>query len=298
MSQEPASDRLSLRALLLLLATIAGWGLAWPMIKIGVTEIPPWTYRGFMLPTAGLIMFGVARAFGERFALPTGQWSLLLASTFLNVTCWALFSTLGVRLMGSGHASIIAYTMPLWAVILSMLVLSEQPTARRVVGLMLGLGGLFVLLSGEFGAMSESPLGTFFMLVSAVTWGAGTVLHKRVTWSLPSGMNTAWMVFLGGLPIAAVALVMEADQIAPISWQAAGASVFVLVISVVFCWFAWFSVVKMVPVIVSSVAIMGVPVVAVISGGLILHEKLAVQEFAALALVLSAIALVVVPARR
>ena len=298
MSQAFASDRLSLRPILLLSATILGWGLAWPMIKVGLNEIPPWTYRGLMLPVAGVVMFAVARALGERFALPTGQWGLLLASSFLNITCWTLFSTLGLRLMGSGHASILAYTMPLWAVILSMLLIGERPTLRRIVGLLLGLTGLFVLLVGEFGVLAESPPGTLLMLISAITWGAGTVLHKRVAWTLPAGMTIAWMIFLGGLPITAVALVTELDDLQPISWTAAWATLFVLLISVVACWFAWFSVVKMVPVIVSSVSIMGVPVVAVISGALILSEHLDVQEVVALGLVLGAIALVVVPARR
>jgi drug/metabolite transporter (DMT)-like permease len=298
MSQAVASDRLALRPILLLTGTILGWGLAWPMIKIGLNEIPPWTYRGLMLPVAGVVMFAVARAMGERFALPTGQWGLLLASSLLNITCWTLFSTLGLRLMGSGHASILAYTMPLWAVILSMLLIGERPTLRRIVGLVLGLAGLFVLLQGEFGVLAESPAGTLLMLISAITWGAGTVLHKRVVWTLPAAMTIAWMIFLGGLPITAVALVTELDELRPISWEAAWSTLFVLLISVVACWFAWFSVVKMVPVIVSSVSIMGVPVVAVISGAILLSEHLDLQEIAALGLVLSAIALVVVPRRR
>ena len=293
-----AGDRLDPRAILLLAATILGWGLAWPMIKIGLNEIPPWTYRGLMLPLAGLIMFAVARTLGERFALPHGQWGALLASAFLNITCWALISTLGLRLMGSGHASIIAYTMPLWAVLFSMLLIGERPTARRIIGLALGLCGLGVLLSGEFGALAESPSGTALMLIAAVTWGAGTVLHKRIAWRLSSGMVTAWMILLGGLPIAAVGLILEIDELRPISTAAVWATVFVLLVSVVFCWFAWFSVVKMVPVIVSSVAIMGVPVVAVISGSLILAEHLDWHEVSALMLVVAAIALVVVPERR
>jgi len=117
-------------------------------------------------------------------------------------------------------------------------------------------------------------------------------------WILPAGMTIAWMIFLGGLPITAVALATELDALRPVSSSAIWATLFVLLISVVACWFAWFSVVKMVPVIVSSVAIMGVPVVAVISGASILDEHLALQEIAALALVLAAIALVVIPSRR
>jgi len=180
------------RGYLLLALTVLGWGLAWPMIKIGLNEIPPWTYRGLMLPLAGAIVFALARATGERIALPTGQWPALLASSFLNITCWTLFSTLGLRLMGSGHASIIAYTMPLWAVLFAMVVVGERPTARRVAGLAIGLAGLGVLLFDEYGTLAESPAGTLLVLVSAITWGAGTVLHKRVAWRLPAPRRSSW----------------------------------------------------------------------------------------------------------
>jgi drug/metabolite transporter (DMT)-like permease len=78
-----AGGGLDPRAIVLLGATILGWGLAWPMIKIGLNEIPHWTYRSLMLPGAGLILFAVARALGERLALPHGQWGALLASAFL-----------------------------------------------------------------------------------------------------------------------------------------------------------------------------------------------------------------------
>ena len=286
------------RGYALLIATILGWGLAWPMIKIGLNEIPPWTYRGVMLPAAGFVMFAVACGMREPIVLPRGQWPALLASTFLNITCWTLFSTLGLRLLGSGHASIIAYTMPLWAVTFSILFIGERPTPRRIAGLVCGLAGIGVLLSDQMGVISQSPLGALFMLIAAISWGAGTVVHKRTLWRFSPVVLTGWMILMGGLPIFAVAVVIESVDLGEISLAAIAASLFVLFIPTVFCWFAWFRVVTMAPIIVSSVAIMMVPIVAVISGGLILAEPIGWHEIGALALVISGIALVLIPPRR
>ena len=279
-----------------LISIIGGWGLAWPMIKIGLNEIPPWAYRGLMLPAAGIITFVLAWALGEKLASPRGQWGPLLVTSLLNITLWTLFSTLGLRLMASsGHASIIAYTMPLWAMLFATLFGGERPSWIRLCGLALGLTGLGILLSGELGAMAESPAGTALMLAAAISWGAGTVVHKRVAWQLPPLTLTAWMLVIGAIPITLVGLATEITTLQPISVGAIWATVFVLLVSTVFCWFAWFQVVRLVPVVVSTVGILMVPVIAVISGALLLNETVGLREISALACVICAIALVLIP---
>ncbi len=286
------------RGYALLISVIFGWGLAWPMIKIGLNEIPPLAYRGLMLPVAGLLTLLIARIMGEQVRLPHGQWPAFLFSTFLNITCWVLFSTVGLRLMGSGHASIIAYTMPLWAMLCAVLFTGDRPTLLRYAGLACGLVGLGILLSGELGVMAESPLGVALMLVAAATWGAGTVVQKRVQWRLQPMTLTGWMILIGSLPILAVALVDEVWLLKPISPLAIWSSIFVLIVPTIFCWFAWFRVVALAPVVVSTVGIMLVPVMAVIGGSLLLDEAVGSREIAALAFVILGIALVLMPQKK
>jgi len=285
------------RGYALLISVILGWGLAWPMIKIGVSEIPPLAYRGLMLPVAGLLTLLIAHLMGERVRLPSGQWGVFLFSTFLNITCWVLFSTTGLHLMGSGHASIIAYTMPLWAMLCAIIFTGDRPTPLRYAGLACGLVGLGILLSGEFGVMTESPLGVVLMLTSAVAWGCGTVVHKRVVWRLPPVTLTGWMILIGSLPILAAALADEVWTLKPITTQAIWTTIFVLLVPTIYCWFAWFRVVAMAPVMVSTVGIMLVPMIAVISGALILGERIGMREISALGLVVLGIALVLMPRR-
>ena len=116
---------------------------------------------------------------GEQVRLPHGQWAWFLFSTFLNITCWVLFSTIGLGLMGSGHASIIAYTMPLWAMLCAVLFTGDRTTLLRYGGLACGLIGLGILLSGELGVMKESPLGVVFMLLFALSYWVLVRLRDR-----------------------------------------------------------------------------------------------------------------------
>ncbi len=292
------SDSLPPAGLVLLAALTLGWGTAWPFMKIALTEIPPWMFRGLIAPFAGLFLFSLAALMKEGVRLPNGQWRPLLVAALFNVTGWHVFSAQGLRLLESGHASIIAYTMPLWAVIFGVAFASERITLQRLAGLVLGLAGMAVLLSGEFGIFAISPLGTLFMFGSAISWGAGTVIQKRTVWQLPPLSLAGWQLLIGGLPITAVAIVVDVPHLEPVSAAAVWSTLYVLTIPVVFCQFAWFKIVGWVPISVASVSTQIIPVVAVISGAIVLGEVIGLREIGALVLVCAALALVLLPSRR
>jgi drug/metabolite transporter (DMT)-like permease len=290
-------DAIPLNAILWMIALTLGWGTSWPILKIALNEIPPWTFRGLIGPFSAGAVFLIAYLMKEPLLPPKGQWRLLLIASALNITGWHIFSAMGIRLLGSGHASIIAYTMPLWAVTFAMLFAGERPTPTRLAGLALGLTGMAILLSGQFGILAVAPLGAAFMLMSAISWGAGTVVQKNVAWRASTMSLTAWQLLIGGLPISAVALVIEVPHLQPVSAVAVWATVYSLAVPMILCWFAWFRIVNLVPVSVSSVSTLMIPVVGVISGAVVLGEAIGWREAGALVLVCMALALVLTPSR-
>ncbi len=282
----------------LVLLVIIGWGTAWPFLKIALNEIPPWTFRGLISPTAAIFTFAIAFFLKQSVRIPRHQIGALVFAAALNITLWHVLSALGIRLMGSGQASIIAYTMPLWASLLSMIFIGEQPTLRRLLGLLSGLLGLGVLVSGKFGVFAAAPLGTIFMLLAALAWGAGTVVQKRVAWEMPAATLAGWQLLIGGIPVSIVALIIEVPYLQPVSAAAVWSTVFVLIYPIIFCWFAWFSIIRQVPVTVSTVSIMLVPILGVILGNQILDEPIGWREVVSLMLVCGALGLVLMPAKK
>lgn len=59
-----------------------------------------------------------------------------------------------------------------------------------------------------------------------------------------------------------------------------------------FCHWAWFSVVDLFPASVASIGTLAIPVIGVFNSALILDEPVGIQEFTALSLVVSALAIV------
>ena len=295
MIPHPENSGLTAQAYVLLAVAIFGWGVSWPFLKIALAEIPPFTFRCLIAPTAALAIFGLGFLFKFKIGIPKGQWREITLAAFLNITLWHVFSAFGIRLLGGGQASIIAYTMPLWAVILSILFIGEKSTPSKLIGLVLGMCGLGVLLSGELGILELAPAGAFFMLASAFSWGAGTVVQKSIKWRISTLSLVGWQLVIGGLPITILALILETPDWQTYSLAAAGSTIFVLFCPIIMCWFVWFRVIEMLPVSICTISTLLVPIIGVVSSSLVLGETVGWREFVSLLFICTALALVFTP---
>jgi drug/metabolite transporter (DMT)-like permease len=214
-----------------------------------------------------------------------------------NICGWNIFAIYGISLMASGRAAIVGYTMPVWGVLLSTWLLGEPFTRRRALGVVLGLSGMLLLFGGEIQAVGRSPLGAIFMIAAAFSWALGTVLMKRWPVDLPTSSFTAWQMVLGLPPILAIALFAEEGPFNPFALSAGPllGVLYNLVIAFNFCYWAWTKIAIQASVGVSSLSIMMIPVVGVFSSVLVLGEAPSWSDYAALILVVGALATVLRP---
>ena len=159
------------RGYALLIGVALGWGFNWPLMKIIVTEVPVWQFRGFSGIAAGLLLLGLAiavsRGSGEAWRTPREQWLRLCLAALFNVTSWFIFIGYGVSMMGAGHAVIMGFTMPLFAAVFGVTFLGEPMTRRRLAALCLGAAGIAVLMSHDFSVIGAEPLGFVLTLIGA-----------------------------------------------------------------------------------------------------------------------------------
>ena len=292
MSTEP--DHLPQRLWWLLAGLTLAWGFNWTAMKVALQGVPPWTFRTLCLGLGSAVLFAVLRSGGHRLAVPKGQWARLWLLAFFNITLWNVLVAFGLTMIPSGRAAILAYTMPVWAVPLSIWVLGEKLTRRKILGLVLGGAGL-ALLAGDVFASA----GTAMALGAALSWAVGTVLQKRYPMAMPNGAYTAWIMLLGGVPIFLCALLF--DDFGALreigAWPALGVA-YNVVVAFAFAHWAWIKIATSVPVAVFSISMLIIPVVGVLSGMLFLGERPKWSEYAALLLILSALATVIRPQAR
>jgi drug/metabolite transporter (DMT)-like permease len=293
MPSTTASSQPMARAALPILVLTLVWGCNWPILKMGVAELEPLTFRGLTLPFAALGMLLVSRLSGDSIGVPRALWPRLSVLALCNITGWNGFVLFGVQQLPAGRSAILAYTMPIWATVIAALLLHEPLSKRKLVGLALGISGMVTLIGGEIGVVRAAPFGALMILAAAIVWAVGTVLLRK--WQPPVPQNTlsGWMMLLGWLPLAALAPLLDpqplAAELADLSARGWFAVLYNVLLAGTLAHWAWFTLARTLPVAVSSLSSLPVPVVGVISGILLLGERPGVQEWIALALVVAAL---------
>ncbi|MEX0697564.1 MAG: DMT family transporter [Dongiaceae bacterium] len=301
MSDAAAAARSSPRLGLFLLAGITlVWGVNWPAMKLAVAEVPVWTFRSICLASGGFGLLAIARLGGHRLRIPAAEFGPLLLTAAFNITGWHLASGFGLVYLEAGRASIIAFTMPLWAAVLAVPLLGERLSRPAAAGLVVGLLGLAILVLPDWRGLVAAPLGVLFMLGAALSWAAGTVALKYFRWSMPTTALAGWQLLLGGVPVALGALWFDAgfapQAVSATAWFAA---LYAALLPMIFCHWAWFKVVGLYPAAIAAIGTLAIPVVGVVSSAAVLGEPIGPDVVGALVLVLAALALVlIVPARR
>jgi len=294
-----AHDRVPRSILVLLVVLALAWGFNWTVSKTVLSEMQPFQFRAWCLLVGSIGLFAIARIGGHRIRVPTGAWSRLIAIGAFNVLLWNITATYGLKMLASGRPVILAYTFPIWGALLSMWLLNEPLTRRRLTGLMLGMAGMALLLGDEFAAVGRSPLGALLLIASAVSWALGLVIMKRWPVDLPTTSFTAWQMAISFGPILLAALLFEDGPISPLEltiWPLLSL-VYSMFVASIFCYWAWMKIATVAPVTVSTIGMLMNPVVGVFSGVLVLGEEPRWNDFAALVLVIAAVAVVLLPAR-
>ncbi len=286
--------------LLTLAALALAWGCNWPFMKVVFAELPVWGFRATSGLVAGLALLAVARLRGEA-TMPAhgGEWLWLAVAGFLNVTIWQVTTAYGVQLLGSGHAAVLAFTMPLWSGLIAFLAFGERPGGLFLVALAMGMAGVG-LLSFRGGGFAASDLpGMAFMFAAAIGWALGVQHGKRARHKpgLPMLATTGWQLVLASIPIFAIWPLAEPlrwPEASMAAWLSAG---YVTFVALIVGYISWFTLVQILPSHVASLSTLAVPATAMASGAIALGEPLGPREAVALLLMLGALALVlVVPA--
>jgi drug/metabolite transporter (DMT)-like permease len=290
----PAGARVADRlGVLCLLGAAVGWGLNWPIVKLLLQEWPPLFARGSAGLAAACALAAIAALRGEPLAIPRAAGVRLVWAAFTNVFAFMGFSTLALLWLSAGEAALLVYTMPVWATVLAWPVLGQRPTLRALFALSLCLAGAFVLFGESLAALDSGKLpGVLIALAGAVLFALGTVTSRGAP-PMPPIAATAWQVALGCAPMLILSALFEQPRLgglSPVGWSA---WIYMTAVPMGLCYLAWFAAIRRLSPVTAATGSLLVPVVGVLAAAPIVGEAITIQMAAALALVLSGVALVV-----
>lgn len=296
---QPQLEHLPARLWWVLAGLTVVWGFNWTAMKVAIADIAPFTFRTLCLGVGSGVLFAFLRVGGQPLAIPRDQWKRLVLIAFFNITCWNILVVFGLSELPSGRAAILAYTMPAWAIPLSVLLLGERLTARKLLGLALGMAGMVLLVWDEFHRIQGAPRGALLVLGAAFTWAIGTIVQKKYPVKAPLAAFTAWLMLLGGVPIYLGALLFEDfSKLADVGLTSALGATYNVLLAFAWAHWAWIKLATSVSVTVFSLSMLVIPVVGVFSGMLFLGEQPSWPEYMALAFVLASLATVIVSQRK
>ena len=284
--------QLSRKDLVLLALLTLFWGLNWPVMKIGVREFPPLTFRTISMVGGLAVIWLAARAQGASLAIPAGARMTVIQLAIPNMLIWHALIIIGVKLLSSGRAAILGYTMPAWAVLSGLIFFGDRISRAALIGIALAMSGALLLLSSEFSRLSGQPVGTVLALIAAAGWGFGTVLMKRTQLDMPTISLTFWMLSLTTAIMAMLALMFEYPAMRTPNLIEWGAIIYNSAIIFGFAHVVWFRLARILPPVASSLSVMFIPVLGTFSGAWILGEVPHWQDYVAMLLILGAMSTV------
>ncbi len=277
------------RAWLVMVLLILLWGYAWITAKIALR------YASVLDATAVRLVFGTLFLFAfllwSKSSLRPEHWKWLIVIGLLQTAGLTLFNNLGLVRGEPGRISMLTFTMPFWVLVIAWPALGERIRGWHWLAIIMALAGLLLIMQPW--NLHASLIGKVYAVLGGICWGIGVIcakyLHSRERVDVVN--FTCWQTAIATIPIMLAAIIFDTTAI---DWN----PTFVVCILVVgvgatgLGWVMWLYVLHRLPAGTTSLASLGVPVVAGISSWLQLGERPTALEFTGMLLIAAALALV------
>ena len=191
------------------------WGSTWLFIKLGLEDLPPFTFAGIRFVIAVLILSAVVIL--RRRPLPRDwrDWVLIAGTGWLAFTINYGLLFWGEHRISSGLAAILQTISPVFGLVLAHLHLpAERITAPKLVGVVLGIFGVALIFSDQMGAEgSDAFRGSVAIVVGAFGAAYSNVLIKARGGKLDYAVLAAGQMLCGLVPLLIIGIVFEGNPL-------------------------------------------------------------------------------------
>ncbi len=196
------------------------WGSTYMLNKVAVNELPPFMLAAIRFVIAGGLIFGMAALMGKSLRITRKQlWnSLVLGFLFLSfgngIVVWAL------KFVDSNFAALIISAQPLVVMLLMWLLQGQQLRPMSLLGVLLGVVGIYLLVSQDNLLQDEHAwLGVAMIFAALVAWGYGSVFVGNADLPKNYFVSTGYQMLTGGLMLALMSLAFREPWSSPLEWR-------------------------------------------------------------------------------
>jgi len=291
-------SRIDLRLVVAIAAVWLLWGSTFAGMRVTVATIPPFVMAALRFLIAGGLLYGVSIARGAarptRADLVRGAVSGAALLLFGNgATAWT------VQFLPTGMNSLLLSLSPVWMALIAFFWGGERPTRAAVVGMVLGFLGLGLLLQPH-GTSALPIVPVVVTLLSSVSWAFGSIYQRRAGTATDVVTATALQMLFGGgyLVIAATAFgEWPAFDVHRVTAGSFAGLLYLALFGGVLAYSAYVYTMQYASAALASTYAYVNPLVAVIIGILLFHERFTAVEGVAGAVIVAGVALMMLPRR-
>jgi len=255
-----------------LLALAAIWGASFLFMRVATPEFGPIALIALRVGIATLVLTPALRSAEARRQFRSRLRPLFVVGLTNSAVpfCLLAYSTLYV---GAGLDSVLNATTPLWAAVISVAAFHGRIAGRQIIGLLLGLGGVFVLVWHTLEAGGEGVLlATGAALLATLSYGFAVNYSKRHLAGIRPFVTAFGSQFFAALVLSPLAVLVWPHHAVPLSIWACVAALGVLCTGIAYV--LYFRLIEQVGSAYAASVTFLIPVFGVAWGALFLGEKI------------------------
>lgn len=286
------SERLKIILAYTAICTI--WGSTWLVIKIGLETLTPLLSAGLRFSFAGIVLFGIIRI--KNIPVPWNKdtrWFYFVAAlTSFSIPFGLVYW--GEHQITSGMTAVLFATFPLFVALFSSIMIpTEKITIQKILGVLLGFGGVVTIFSNDiqFEGNSSVLLGMGAVVLSAVIQGFSAVMIKKYGHDLSPFVVSFVPMSISAVILLSASVLVEDYSAVQFSPMAIFSIFYLAIFGTIVTFVSYFWLLKKIEVVLLSLSAFITPIIAVLLGVLILSEQISAQLFAGAFLVFLGIAM-------
>jgi drug/metabolite transporter (DMT)-like permease len=263
------------------------WGGSFFFLAVALKELPPITIMLLRVALGALPLLVFLRLRGV--ALPTSAsiWGMFVILGLLNnAVPFVLYAFAQLRI-ASGLASILNATTPLWGVLVAHLFTrDERATPAKIVGVLLGLGGVAVMI-GTGAHLGGEAIAILMCMAATLSYAFAAVYARRFRpLGIPPLTVATGQLIGASLLLLPFSLVLERPwTIVPPSLVTWAAIAGFALICTSFAYWLYFRLLASAGATNALLVTFLIPVTAILLGALVLGEALELRHYAGMALI-------------
>lgn len=268
------------------------WGSTYLLNKIAVSEISPLYLASIRFTIAGLLIFLIAKLLGHSLAINKRQLINSIIAGFLFLTYGNGVFVWALKYVDSGFAALEASTQPLIILVLMRLIDGKKIKLMSVIGVVLGIIGIYLLVSQKEVTSSENSWFSILTIFTCVvSWSYGSIFVSKAQLPAKYLISTAYQMVSGGVMLLIFSALLDETWLSPIKWHSSTQlSMFLLILFGGIVAFTSFNyLLKKVSAEKVATSAYVNPIIALLLGWYILDEQITVQSIIAAIVLLTGV---------